>query len=126
MLNNSKIDERKPRYSVRRWAIESEKHKAILLLLKRGVGVIAIARIVGVGVRTVQRRKALLNDEVNEQVATEDGGDVVEFKTIGRQSMRCEVHGPVTVWPCVACAAIGSQAKPTNRADDRTKRPRAS
>lgn len=113
------------RYSVRRWAIESEKHKAILLLLKRGVGVIAIAKIVGVGVRTVQRRKALLNDEVNELVAAEDGGEVVEFKTIGRQSMRCEVHGLVSVWPCVACAAIGSQARPTNRADNRTQRPRA-
>ena len=120
------IDEpRRPRYSKRRWAVVGDKHKAILLLLRRGVGICAIAEIVGVGVRTVQRRKALLNTELNEAIAEEEG-EVVSFNTVGRQSMRCPVHGALTVWPCVACLAINAQSKANDAADDRTQRPRAS
>ncbi len=48
MLDNSRIAERKPRYSRRRWAIESEKHRAIIKLLRHGVGICTIAEIVGV------------------------------------------------------------------------------
>lgn len=117
---------RKPRYSKRRWALEADKHRAILKLLKHGVGVCTTASIVGVGVRTVQRRKALLEQETNEQIASEDRlptEEVVSFKAAKRSQTRCPIHGPVTVWPCVACAA---QAARVNGPAERAKRPRAS
>lgn len=59
------------------------------------------------GIQTVQRRMAMLEQELNKAVASELGQPVVEFRRVREQ--RCPVHGPVTIWPCVACAAFESR-----------------
>jgi hypothetical protein len=107
--SNKNFQEKKSRYSKRRWAIESKKHQSIIKLLRHGVGICTIAEIVGVGVRTVQRRKELLDQELASTLADEEG-QAIAFST-GRHV--CEVHGAVSVWPCVACAAIASRGIPS-------------
>jgi hypothetical protein len=107
--SNKNFQEKKSRYSKRRWSIESKKHQSIIKLLRHGVGICTIAEIVGVGVRTVQRRKEFLDAELTQSVAKDDG-QAVAFST-GRHV--CEVHGAVSVWPCVACAAIASRGIPS-------------
>ena len=93
-----------------RWSIVPSKHRKILELLRKGVGVKTTARLVGVGVRTVQRRKQLqLQRAAARDRDTEDEGGI-EFKS---RDHVCPVHGLVTVWPCVACAAI--EAKGVHR-----------
>ena len=108
-------ENKKSRYSTRRWAIAVEQHKNILKLLRHGVGIRRIAEIVGVGVRTVQRRKKFLNEELNRQVADEDRGvrdasdalrQAPSLVDIDRGARRCPEHGMVSVWPCVICSAI--------------------
>ena len=89
--------------AARRWAIAQKKHLAILRLLRSGVGVRRTASTVGVGVRTVQRRVDFLRQQ------TLDPGDI-DFKRVSGKS--CEVHGPVVVWPCVACAAASRGTHP--------------
>lgn len=109
IFSSEQTSKKKTRYSKRRWQIEGEKHRAILKLLRHGVGICTIAEIVGVGVRTVQRRKELLEQEISLAAISEDGGGI-EF-TPGRRV--CEIHGQVSVWPCVACAAIASRGIPS-------------
>lgn len=97
----------------RGWKILPAKHRKILDLLRAGVGVCKTAAIVGVGVRTVQRRVDAIR--VMESPELE-----IDFRVKGDIGERirkhtCPVHGVVTVWPCVACAAIA--AKSTTLAD---------
>ncbi len=87
----------------RQWAIIPKKHRQILRLLRKGVGIKTTATIVGVGVRTVQRRKQLIEQQLNDP--STDEVLAVEFKRLVKPKA-CPVHGPVTVWPCVACQAI--------------------
>lgn len=89
------------------WGITPEKHRQILKLLRSGVSIRETARVVGVGIQTVQRRCELLHQELDEAVANELGRPSIRFRRVlGR---RCAVHGPVTVWPCVACAALAAR-----------------
>lgn len=99
--------EGEPRYSVERWAIEGRKHLHILKLLEHGVGIRRTAQIIGVGVRTVQRRRALLNRAIESQIEADP--EITErFTRV--DSMVCPVHGPITVSPCVACGAMQAKA----------------
>ena len=95
----------KPRYSSRRWRVAGDQHRNILKLLEHGVGIRRIAQIVGVGVRTVQRRKAFLDELSDSQRGFHDLG--------AGQVKRCPVHGAVNVWPCVMCAAEESKKAST-------------
>lgn len=78
------------------WAIGEARHARILAMLREGRGQRRIAKELGVGVQTVQRRAAILRREDDE-----DG--MVDFRRVMRKV--CERHGAVTVWPCVQCLA---------------------
>lgn len=79
------------------------KHEKILEMLRAGVGIRTTAKVVGVGVRTVQRRRAVVEDEFAEATKAEAGE--VEF---GSQRWRCPAHGWVEVRPCVMCASLAA------------------
>lgn len=79
------------------WRIASDRHKKILELLRAGFGIRRVASSVGVGVRTVQRRAEVLR-------LAEIGEGEIDYRRTTKASA-CPVHGPVNVWPCVACAA---------------------
>lgn len=92
-----------------RWAIVPAKHRKILQLLREGYGVKATAKIVGVGVRTVQRRKKLQLDRAAAADGEKEEKLEVAFRDL-RSPHVCPQHGPVKVWPCVACAALAAAA----------------
>lgn len=86
----------------RPWLIEEEKHLRILELLREGRGKVWIARKLGVGVQTVQRRSEIVRRENDEE------GDVdfqVKVATKRIEATECPKHGVVAVWPCVQCLA---------------------
>lgn len=89
-----------------RWSIVPAKHRKILELLREGVGVKTTAKLVGVGVRTVQRRKQLQLERMAAREGDIDERLEVDFK---RADQVCPVHGLVTVWPCVACQALAAK-----------------
>lgn len=86
----------------RPWLIEERVHLRILELLREGRGKLWIAKTLGVGVQTVQRRAAVLRREDDEE-------GTIDFRTVRGEV--CERHGAVTVWPCVQCAAEAERAR---------------
>ena len=90
------------------WMIAEAKHRRIVKLLESGFGIRRTARLVGVGVRTVQRRADLL------RVADLAPNEVDFRRTVIKR--RCPEHGMVGIWPCVACAARGNA--PSNQSED--------
>jgi hypothetical protein len=78
------------------WAVGEATHRRILDLLREGRGRLWIARQLGVGVRTVQRRVDILRRE-------EDDEETIDFREV--RGKVCPRHGALTVWPCVQCAA---------------------
>lgn len=93
----------------RSWALASRKHEQILELLRDGVSVPKTARIVGVGRQTVQRRKEIVDREIAEQIAAEDGRDVGEVVAFVRSRWKCPKHGWLEVRPCVICASVAAR-----------------
>lgn len=87
------------------WAIAPHKHRKILELLRAGVSIRETARVVGVGIRTVQRRKAVVDGEMVESISAEDGAQAVAFRS---KRWRCSVHGWVEVEPCVMCTTLAA------------------
>jgi len=91
------------------WAIAPHKHRKILELLRAGVSIYEVSRVVGVGTNTVQRRKAIVDAELNDEISKDDGEQAIEFRAL---RWRCPVHGLVEFNPCVMCtslAAIGNR-----------------
>lgn len=86
----------------RPWSVEERVHLRILELLGEGRGKVWIARELGVGVQTVQRRAAVQRREGDEP-------GTVDFRTVRGEA--CEKHGAVTVWPCVQCLAEEERAR---------------
>lgn len=84
------------------WEVLPQQHMQILQLLRAGHGIRKTAALVGVGVRTVQRRA-----EVIRTSSLVDGE--IDFRR-STKPMLCPVHGAVNVWPCVACGAIAAKA----------------
>lgn len=99
--------DRQPRKQ-RPWLLGQAKHARILELLREGRSKVMIAKELGVGVQTVQRRAAILRRE-------DDEPGTVDFRAVRGEV--CERHGPVTVWPCVQCLA--EEAKRTREAKER-------
>ena len=95
------------------WEVLPQQHRRILHLLRSGYGICKTAAIVGVGVRTVQRRV-----EIIRTTGLVDGE--IDYHRLSKP-MRCEVHGAVSVWPCVACAAIASIERSTTLAEENGK-----
>lgn len=95
-----------------KWAILPEQHREILRLLRLGFSVRKTAEIVGVGHRTVQRRRARLmlefEAEAEDELECEEGEALIKFRDV---SGRCEVHGPINVQPCVLCTALAAKGK---------------
>lgn len=94
-----KIDKKNP------WAIAPRKHRKILELLRAGVSIRETSRVVGVGIRTVQRRKAILDGELVDSITEEDGETAIAFRSA---RWRCPVHGWVEVRPCVMCTTLAA------------------
>lgn len=90
------------------WEVLPQQHRRILQLLRDGYGICKVAVIVGVGVRTVQRRY--------EIIRTSSSVIDVDYRR-AIKPMRCPVHGPVNVWPCVACAASDHLAETRSEGD---------
>jgi hypothetical protein len=84
-----------------KWKILREQHLEILRMLRAGVGIRKTARLVGVGVRTVQIRYDRINGKWTARA------DEIGYRQTTPQ--RCPVHGMVKVWPCVACQAIAAK-----------------
>ena len=97
----SRGPDRQPRKR-RPWLLEERKHLEILDLLRAGYGKRLIARRVGCGLSAVQVRAAIVRREDDQD------GDV-DFRMVREEV--CEVHGPVSVWPCVQCLAEAAAEK---------------
>ena len=85
------------------WAIAPQKHRKILQMLRAGKSVWQVAMELGVGVRTVQRRKLIVEAEADRGIARDDGCDVRDVISFRRVKWNCPVHGPVDFRPCVIC-----------------------
>ena len=87
------------------WAIASHKHRKILELLRAGVSIYEVSRIVGVGTNTVQRRKVIIDAELTGEISKDDGEQAIEFRA---SRWRCPVHGLVVFKPCVMCTSLAA------------------
>ena len=91
----------------RDWRLTAQKHRLILEMLRGGWSVRGTAKALGVGIRTVQRRKEIVDAELREGFAVDAGvsaGDLVEYVETW---WNCPEHGRVRYQPCVQCMARG-------------------
>ena len=87
------------------WAIAPHKHRKILELLRAGVSIYEVSRVVGVGTNTVQRRKAIVDAELIGEISEDDGEQAIAFRS---SRWRCPVHGWVEYDPCVMCTSLAA------------------
>lgn len=87
------------------WAIAAHKHRKILELLRAGVSIYEVSRVVGVGTKTVQRRKTIVDAEMIGEISEDDGEQAIAFRA---SRWRCPVHGLVEFSPCVICTSLAA------------------
>ena len=85
-----------------------KKIEAERLLLETNLGILEIAKRLGLRSRhsVYLIRDRLQREQERESVREEEASGSVgtTFKTLTK-TKRCEVHGAVSVWPCVICEA---------------------
>ena len=96
---NKKIERKNSR------AIAISKHEKILELLRAGVSIYEVSRVVGVGTKPVQQRKEIVNAELIDEISKEDGQPAIDFRAT---RWRCPVHGLVEYKPCVMCTSMAA------------------
>ena len=68
-----------PRYERWKWRLSPRKHRQILEYLRRGVGILTTAKLVGVGTRSVQIRAEFLRERQLASYIKQDS-EPVDFR----------------------------------------------